>query len=81
MNLNLRSVLFQTPDGKTWLASYNISGSIVCNDIGSGIIYKFDDLFNVFPELMERIKRELDDESFLGKHLGDYCSSGFKPYE
>jgi hypothetical protein len=60
MAICLPSILFQTPDGQPWIANYNTKGEIICNELGTSKAYKLDDLKLMFPDLVNRIKLQLE---------------------
>ena len=60
---NSKYIVFQTPDGQTWLARYNIDNVIMCHKIGDSKDYTFDQVYNVYPKLMDKIKKQLNEFS------------------
>jgi hypothetical protein len=60
---NIISVLFETPDGQAWIASYRNDGKIICHQVGVTREYTFEQFHKVHPNLMDRVKKQLEKNS------------------
>ena len=67
MNKLNKSILFNTPDGQTFLAGYNNKKEMICCQIGKGSDIKFSDMYPQFPELLNRVKQQLENENNVQK--------------